>query len=150
MIKSSGPIKYRRLKSGGYELLEDAWLETGIRGNAFRIVDERTGLPILEMDQHGRLTVRRGYRWDGASGPVIDRRTNMRAGLFHDALYQPMRARKLSLEFRQRADELYDEVYCADGGWGWVGTLDYLGLRIGAGYAAKPQPEVEVQVLTAP
>ena len=38
-----------------------------------------------------KLTIKRGYRWDGCSGPTIDTYTNMRGGCLHDALYQLFR-----------------------------------------------------------
>lgn len=149
-MNSSGPIRYRRLKEGGYELVEDAWVDTGIVGCAAMVHDSRTHRLILELDSLGRLTAMKGYRWDGASGPVWDRPTNMRAGLFHDGGYQLLRSRHLEPEKRPLIDALYRDLYDDDGGWGWLGAIDYSGLRWFAGYAAKPQPEVEVEVLTAP
>lgn len=37
------------------------------------------------------LTVRKGYRWDGSSGPIIDTKNTMTASLIHDALAQALR-----------------------------------------------------------
>jgi len=34
------------------------------------------------------LTIKKDYEWDGCSGPTIDTKTNMRASLCHDCLYQ--------------------------------------------------------------
>lgn len=36
----------------------------------------------------GILYARKGYRWDGPSGPTVDDRYNMRASLYHDIGYQ--------------------------------------------------------------
>ena len=139
----SGTIDYRKLKSGGYQLLEDTSIVTGITGCAARIGN------LLDLDQFGKLTVRKGYQWDGCSGPAIDRKANMRAGLFHDALYQLLRARKLGQALRIDADKIFRDVYIFDGGYRWLAAIDYAGLRGFAGYAAKPQPEVETKRYTA-
>ena len=158
MIESSGQIRYRRLKEGGYQLLDDAWIMTSIVGCAAQIKG------YVYLDQDGKLTAERGYRWDGASGPAIDRKANMRAGLFHDCLYQLHRTGKLpSAEFRIHSDELFRQLYLDDSGvtqgrglWlvrlgsRFMATLDYLGLRWFAGHAAARKPEVEVRVLVAP
>lgn len=142
-MKNAGLIYFRKLKSGGWELLEEWWVETGIKGNAARIHNKSNGAVLVELGQDGRLIISASYRWDGASGPVIDRKANMRAGLAHDALYQLHRASKLGLDLSHESDRVYRELYVSCGGWGWVGWLDYWGLRIGAGHARRPQREVE-------
>ena len=40
--------------------------------------------------EHGLVIAKKGYRWDGPSGPTLDDETNMRASLFHDIGYQAM------------------------------------------------------------
>jgi len=39
----------------------------------------------------GRLLIRKGYCWDGPSGPSVDTPSFMRGSLVHDALYQFLR-----------------------------------------------------------
>ena len=39
----------------------------------------------------GQLTIKKGYQWDGPSGPTFDTPAFMRGSLVHDALYQLMR-----------------------------------------------------------
>lgn len=143
-------IQYIRLKSGGYRLHQTATYFTGIKGWAARILDRRTGKVLAEHTQDGWLHVHPGYQWDGASGPVVDRRANMRAGLFHDVLYQFLRQGSWPASLRKEADRVYREAYAEDGGWRFIGWLDYAGLRVGAGYAAARQREVEETVLSAP
>jgi len=82
----------------------------------------------------GILTCFANYEWDGASGPAIDTANFMRGSLFHDALYQLMRERVISWEYRKKADKVLREICLADGmskirAW-WV----YMGVRIGAGH----------------
>ena len=56
-------------------------------------IDIRPAAPIdmeyLGLTTDGTLTVKKGYAWDGPSGPTIDTLNFMRGSLVHDALYQP-------------------------------------------------------------
>ena len=144
----AGPISFVRLKSGGYRLDHGWWVDTGIIGCAAQILS-RQGVAMVALDSEGLLHVTRGYQWDGASGPVIDRKANMRAGLAHDALYQLHRAGRLPEDLRAASDAVYRELYVECGGWRWLSWIDYAGLRLFAGYAAKPQREVETRKLVA-
>jgi Protein of unknown function (DUF1353) len=67
----------------------------------------------------GQLSIAKGYAWDGPSGPTIDTKNFMRGSLVHDALYQLMRESELSVEYRQRADELLYDI-CRQDGMSWV------------------------------
>lgn len=144
-FKRSSTLKYRKLKSGGY-LVEMTWrCDTDIKGKDCWVETPRGGRATLNPD--GLLTVKAGYLWDGCSGPVIDRKTNMKAGLAHDALYHMCRAGKLSAkELRDECDVLFRELVKEEGGFAFTAWLDYLGLRAGAGYAAKKQPEISDKV----
>ena len=57
---------------------------------------------ILSAD--GWLTIKSGYRWDGASGPTIDTISTMRASAIHDAIYQMIRERLLSMDYKELGD----------------------------------------------
>ena len=60
----------------------------------------------------GILSVKRGYAWDGASGPIINTRDTLVASLVHDVLYQAMRLNliKPSKENRKIADKNFFEI----------------------------------------
>ena len=60
----------------------------------------------------GILSVKRGYAWDGASGPVINTRDTLVASLVHDVLYQAMRLNliKSSKENRMITDKNFFEI----------------------------------------
>ena len=60
----------------------------------------------------GILSVKRGYAWDGASGPIINTQDTLVASLVHDVLYQAMRLNliKSSKENRQIADKNFFEI----------------------------------------
>lgn len=89
-----------------YQLRETESIQTGI------MHDAETDLVTLK---DGLLTVRKYFAWDGCSGPTWDDRTNMRACLFHDALYYLMRLGLLPETCRQQADDLLRDVMLADG-----------------------------------
>ncbi len=46
---------------------------------------------FIELSTEGMLVIKRGYAWDGPSGPTIDTPNFMRGSLVHDALYQLLR-----------------------------------------------------------
>lgn len=61
------------------------------------------------------LTIRRGYAYNGASGPTVDTKNSMRATAFHDAMYQLMCEEMLIREFKPLVDELFRELLRQDG-----------------------------------
>lgn len=96
----------------------------------------------------GDLIIRKGFAWDGPSGPTIDTKNFMRGSLVHDALYQMMREGFLDRKWKYRADRLLQEMCIEDGmskirAW-WV----YQGVATfgGSSTDAKNEPPI----LTAP
>ena len=91
------------------------------------------------LTEKGKLTIKKGYAWDGPSGPTVDTLNFMRGSLVHDALYQLMREQHLDNgERREQADRLLQKMCKQDGmssarAW-WV----YQGVRLGGGPAADP------------
>ena len=65
----------------------------------------------------GILSVKRGYAWDGASGPIINTRDTLVASLVHNVLYQAMRLNliKSSKENRKIADKNFFEILKMNG-----------------------------------
>ncbi len=61
------------------------------------------------------LSVKEDYMWDGPSGPTIDDRTNMRASLVHDVLYQAMREGLIDRSYRKAADQELRRLMIKDG-----------------------------------
>ena len=97
------------------------------------------------LSDTGILTVIEGYAWDGPSGPTVDTANFMRGSLVHDVLYQLMREGLLSQDFRMIADEILRVICLEDGmsrirAW-WV----YHGVRLGAGPAARPENDRQIQ-----
>ena len=70
---------------------------------------------FMSLDLNGKLTIERGYVWDGASGPTWDDKHNMRGSLVHDALYQMMREGLLSQNYYHLANEIFRIILLEDG-----------------------------------
>ncbi|MDT4330839.1 hypothetical protein ACQE3E_17550 [Methylomonas sp. MED-D] len=72
----------------------------------------------IDLDTSGQLTIRKGYAWDGPSGPTIDTPSFMRGSLVHDALYQLMRDEYLDRNVhRGTADLILKRICLEDGMW---------------------------------
>lgn len=84
---------------------------------------------LVSLDRRGNLAIRRGYCWDGCSGPTWDSKSTMRAGLAHDALYQLMRMDLLSATWRAQADEELRRLALEDGMWGLRAWYFYKAVR---------------------
>jgi len=90
---------------------------------------------FIGLRADGLLRIKKGYAWDGPSGPAIDTRNFMRGSLVHDALYQLMREHGLDPKHREVADLILRAICREDGmteirAW-WV----YTGVRFGGGAA---------------
>lgn len=134
-------ISYR--KGYKYQLKEDYATDVGITP------DEPIDTEYISLSVEGKLTVKKGYAWDGPSGPTIDTLNFMRGSLVHDALYQLMRERHIDRDrFREVADRRLQAICKEDGmttlrAW-WV----YEGVRLGGGPASDPAHDK--QVIRAP
>jgi hypothetical protein len=73
------------------------------------------GNEYVTLSPNGLLTIKRGYAWNGASGPAIDTASFMRASLVHDALYQLIREGMIDASFRQEADNVLYKLAREDG-----------------------------------
>ena len=70
----------------------------------------------IDFFESGELVIKKGYAWDGPSGPTFDTKNFMRGSLVHDALYQLMREDKLSTDtYRNPADQLI-RIMCREDG----------------------------------
>ena len=77
--------------------------------------NQHIGLDFIVLGTDGTLMINKGYAWDGCSGPTWDDKTNMRAGLVHDALFQLMRSKMLDLGWRRTADDEFKRICKEDG-----------------------------------
>lgn len=137
-------IGFRNLKRYKYQLIKYYRHQTPIK--------IKRGVKIkgfVKLSSKGLLVVSKGYAWDGPSGPTIDTKDFMRGSLVHDALYQLIRMKRLSMSERKQADKLLRQM-CREDGMGWFRAFYvYWGLRIFARSAAKPRTD-DIQIIEAP
>ena len=99
---------------------------------------------FIRLTPEGTLTLRKGYAWDGPSGPTFDTKTFMRGSLVHDALYQLIRMRLLPRSSKEAADdELYD-ICISVGMWKMRAKWVFTALRLGGRRATLPENQKAV------
>lgn len=94
----------------------------------------------LILDPSGILTILKGYRWDGASGPALDTSAFMRGSAIHDALYQLLRLGLIypRRKMRKIADKVLRSIVREDGMTRTRAFFDYWGLRFFGRKSALP------------
>lgn len=98
-----------KYKSGyKYILSEDIHILSPYRTESFtngqmNLINSCGG--YVDIMGNGMMTVRKGYAWDGPSGPAIDIKSFMRGSLFHDVSYQLIREGSLKIDQKPVADE---------------------------------------------
>lgn len=123
-----------------YQLREGYKIQTGVQ------IEEAVQTTFLTLEKNGLLWIRKGYAWDGPSGPTVDypKAHVMRGSLVHDALYQLMRWGLLHKNQRAKADELMRDIFEEDGMWRWRAKAWYRSVGKLAGKAADPEARKEV------
>jgi hypothetical protein len=106
-------IQYESLEQYKYRLTKSLVFQLPERFHGF----QRT-LDFIELDHKGKLTLKKGFCWDGPSGPTIDTDSAMPGSAAHDALYRLMRKGKLPYELRKYADRFYMDI-CDEDGMHW-------------------------------
>ena len=117
-------MKYCKIPTFKYRLLED---EITALSKAFFGYTVFTDFIILK---DGVLTLKRGYSWDGASGPAIDTKNNMRSSLVHDALCQLIWSGRIPESRQIDADKEFRRICIEDGMSKIRANIDYIGLRL--------------------
>jgi len=130
-------ILYKKRRHYKYNLHADLEYETGIQLDQ-KQVDHPKNMGILHIGLTGKLMIKKGYSWDGPSGPTIDTKTFMRGSLIHDALYQLIREGVLPQETRAKADEIIREVCLQDGMSKFRVRYMYQLVRLFGARAARP------------
>ena len=130
-------IEYK--KGYKYQLYTDYELEISIKPDA------DLDMEFIALTAQGKLTIKKGYAWDGPSGPAVDTDNFMRGSLVHDALYELMRYGKIDANTcKHRADQIMKELCIQDGmsrarAW-WV----YKGVDWFGGTSTKRQRPVHL------
>ena len=137
----SATITYR----GGYKYQ----LVGGYAVDVETIPDQNVDSEYIALTTAGRLTIRRGYAWDGPSGPSIHSKNFMRGSLVHDALYQLMRQEHLDKGvWREQADLELKRICREDGMWPIRASWVYWAVRKWGDPSASPESRKKTQ--TAP
>jgi len=139
-------IKYRKLGGYKYQLMERYVHETGWALPAA----VETGGRWVSLSKTGRLVLKKGYAWDGPSGPTIDTPNFMRGSLVHDGCYQLMREKLLPQRQRKPADVLLWMICVEDGMSRMRADYVYHAVRNFAGGAARPPRKPRQVIITAP
>ena len=129
-------MKYR--KGYKYQLAADEIFQTSFRLGVDIITDR------IDLYTDGMLVVRDAYSYDGPSGPVVDRKTNMRGAAGHDALYELMRKGLIPYTMWRLADKDFGRWIREDGAWKITVKIDLAGLKLAGGRAAHPKRRKKV------
>lgn len=129
----SNQIEYRDLPTWKYQLETDWTHQTSIKGHPFEE-------DFFWLENDGRLRIKRGYCWDGPSGPTLDTKDFMRGSLVHDVLYQAIRLKLLQPFDRKAADLELDKLLKEDGMFWFRRKYVYFALRAFAAGAARSKP----------
>jgi hypothetical protein len=132
-------VKYR--EGYKYQVYEDEEFITGIHGKEIHT-------DFIDLFANGVLICRKGYAWDGASGPTWDTPSSMRGSLIHDAGYQLMREGCLPLDYKVVFDGLFYLTLIHDGmthirAWLWYKGVILFG-------KGSTLPEHDRPILVAP
>ena len=107
----------------------------------------------IELNTEGMLVIKKGYAWDGPSGPTWDTPSFMRGSLVHDALYQILRNNfleqkweKWRKEARKEADKELRRICREDGMSRIRAWYVYQAVSRWGGRAADPESRKKIHV----
>lgn len=104
-------MHYRKMRNYKYQLVETYEYSVELHYPMVRYESQYSWVSLA----NDRLTIRKGYAWDGPSGPTIDTDNFMRGSLVHDALYQLFRELPHLRVHRDYADRLLQHICIMDG-----------------------------------
>ena len=102
-------LKFRALNSYKYQLTENLIVNSNI------CPENNIETEFIELSKSGILIIKKGYAWDGASGPTWDDETNIIPSCIHDAFYQLLREGHLPQEYRDKVDFLFYSLLLNNG-----------------------------------
>jgi hypothetical protein len=138
-------IKYRDLRAYKYELLETYEVYVGITPMGPEII-----IDFIRLSREGVLSLRKGYCWDGPSGPAIDSKNFMRGSVVHDALFQLIRLGLLPSSRKADADRLLKRMLLEDGMSSIRANWVYAALALFGSRRTRPMGHDLPKVLEAP
>jgi len=136
-----------------YQLQRDYVTTTAIRGLERLGEDAQPSGAVVPdriwLDNNtGTMRIRKGYAWDGSSGPTFDTKNSMRGSLGHDAKHQLVRMGLVSRDCMSVIDDEFYRDCVEDGMWKirariWIWAL-------GTPFASKGYPSEARRVQAAP
>lgn len=133
---------YTKIHKYKYELNTAEVLQTNIVGYRIDHI-------FFRLSKSGLLLIHSGYKWDGVSGPTIDTKNTMLAGLVHDALYQAIRLKLLPLSVKADIDILYKELLIKKGVTRFRAGCHYWAVRLFGASSCVPGDIRIPEILTA-
>lgn len=104
---------------------------------------------FFTLSKNGKLRIKQGYAWDGASGPTFDTKSSMRPSLVHDAFCQMMRSRLIDYDkWQDTVNEFFKQQCKEDGMWAWRAALWYRAVELAD--AGNPNQGPDGEILEAP
>jgi hypothetical protein len=128
-----------------YQLVKTCKFDVNIKPEEDIVTD------FIDLTAAGLLAVKKGYAWDGPSGPTIDTKNFMRGSLVHDALYQLMRNKLLDKDqWRAQADLELKRICIEDGMSAIRAWYVHRAVHKAASLAADPSHRKEVHLAPGP
>ena len=116
-----------------YQIVED------YNDNVHVYPNEIVTSDYIILKPNGDILIKKGYCFDGPSGPTVDSKNFMRGSLVHDALYQLIREKKINKKWRKQADKEI-KADCKDDGMSWFRRMYvFKALRKFGSFAANPK-----------
>lgn len=131
------PIFYR--DGYKYQLVDDYEYQLGPE---FPDIGREIETNFLYLNEDKLFILKRGYAWDGPSGPTIDTKNFLRGSLLHDGLYQLMRGGYLDKNVcRILADQILYRT-CRNDGMSWLrAKVVYYSVRVFGNPSARKEDE---------
>ena len=124
-------LKYRRLPGYKYELKADYKIQI----NIFPEKDIKTR--HIHLTKDGMLTLKKGFPWEGVSGPMIDTPNTFLGGAVHDACYRLLRRGLIPQSQRKVADKIMYRLFRLEGMSRIRSYIAYRGVRRFGGSSAS-------------
>ncbi len=77
----------------------------------------------IRLTPDGWMTIKRGWGWDGCSGPTFDTKATRRGGCGHDAVSWLMRRKYIPGTYKHLNDCQAYDTWIQDGMWRWRADL---------------------------
>ena len=100
-------MKYKKLREYKYVTAEDYRVKVALAFLPYKSEYLEIG---MAAGLENYLIIKKGYQWDGASGPAIDTKNFMIASLVHDALYQLIREGVIPAHKKEWADSTMKQL----------------------------------------